>query len=306
MNEPDDLEPHADEIPPTASPARGGDEDAPLNEHLAVDIDPDLLDDLLEAALASAERSVRRPTRGAERAAEAATARPAPRDPQVFDERTLALQARIREQGERLLRLDEELRRVLEARALAEAQLVELRAAFRTQSDDFDRFRQRARKEREEAERVGEERLLRSFIETAGNVERAWRHADAGQEHLMAGLHMIVEQFRGVLKRAGLERIHAQPGTRFDPEVHEAVLHVPHAEFKPGEVVDEATPGWRLRGRLFLAARVTVAAAPPTEEHPSSVTLDGHVRGAPGAPPDSPSPSAGAPPADEPPPETQE
>lgn len=302
MNEPDDLEPHADEIPPTASPARGGDEDAPLNEHLAVDIDPDLLDDLLEAALASAERSVRRPAR----APDAAPARPAPRDVQLVEERTLALQARIREQGERLLRLDDELRRVLEARALAEAQLVELRAAFRTQSDDFDRFRQRSRKEREEAERVGEERLLRSFIETAGNVERAWRHADAGPEHLMAGLHMIVEQFRGVLKRAGLERIHAQPGTRFDPEVHEAVLHVPHAEFKPGEVVDEATPGWRLRGRLFLAARVTVAAAPPTEERPGSVTLDGHVRGAP-APPDSPSPSAGAsPPADEPPPETQE
>ncbi len=283
MTDPDDLEPNAcGGKPPDASHADRGTEPGHIDAGLAVEIDPALL----EAALAAVDRAVRKPVRHAPHSEPGDIDFDSPRHaarearrPEPPDERLVLLQARLREQAERMLRLTEELDRTIEARAVADAQLLELRAAFRTQSDDFDRFRQRARKEKEGAERVGEEKLLRSFIETAGNVERAWRHAESGQEQLMSGVHMIVEQFRTVLRRAGVERIPAQSGTTFDPEVHEAVLHVSVPGVEPGLIVDEATPGWRLHGRLFQAPRVIVSAAHATESAPdaaeSPVTLDG-------------------------------
>lgn len=291
MTDPHDTPPDPTrDVPPTATAAGGGDEDSELDGHLALEIPLDLL----EAALASVDKVKRPrvspppPLAGVEIDFEAPRADAAPlpppppvaRRPEPPDERVLKLQARIREQAERLLRVDHELRALVDARAAADAQLGELRSAFRVQSDDFDRFRQRARKEREEAEKVGEERALKAFIDTAGNVERAWHHVQSGEAQLMSGLQMIVEQFRAVLKRSGVERIPASAGMQFDPELHEAVLHVATAEFAPGQIVDEATPGWRLRGRLFKAARVTVAApeAPPSErddgdEPPTGVAL---------------------------------
>jgi len=285
MTDPHDTEPDPTrDVPPTATAADGGDEDRELDGHLALEIPPDLL----EAALASVDKVKRPRSRPPPHAGveielesprEEVAPPPAARRPDAPDDRVLRLQARIREQGERLLRVDHELRALVEARATAESQLSELRNAFRVQSDDFDRFRQRSRKEREEAERVGEERSLKAFIDTAGNVERAWHHVQSGEAQVQSGLQMIVEQFRGVLKRAGVERIPASPGMQFDPELHEAVLHVPNTEYLPGQIVDEATPGWRLRGRLFKAARVTVA-APPTDpseeavpEPPSGIAL---------------------------------
>lgn len=284
MNDPDDLDLEAvaltgPEIPRSASGPHDDAADpadpAGLNAHLAIELDPDL-----EAALAAWDSH--RPARPARathpgRIAGAAPAvdidldaasqpaRPEPRRPDALDQRVLTLSARIREQGERLVGLEEELRRVAEGRALAESQLSEMRTTLRTHSEDFDRFRQRSRKEREDAEKVGEERVLRSFLETANNVERAWHHAQSNQGQLLTGLQMIVEQFRATLRKTGVERIPATPGSLFDPEVHEAVLRVASADHAPGHVVDEASPGWRLRGRLFMAARVTVAdaVAPP-------------------------------------------
>lgn len=277
MTDPHDTDPDPTrDAPPTATAADGGDEDSELDGHLALEIPLDLL----EAALASVDKVKRPraspppPRAGVEIELEPPRAEPTPapiaRRPDPPDERILKLQARIREQSERLLRVDQELRTLVDARAVADAQLGELRNALRVQSDDFDRFRQRARKEREEAEKVGEERALKAFIDTAGNVERAWHHVQSGEAQLMSGLHMIVEQFRAVLRRSGVERIPATAGMQFDPELHEAVLHVASADYAPGQIVDEATPGWRLRGRLFKAARVTVAAPPEPPSEPGA------------------------------------
>lgn len=248
--EPEDVEslPPGPDLPPTAHGANGDGEDAELNAELALELDPELLAAALEAV---APRS-------------RAPARPAPRKPEPPDPHILALHARLREQAERMQVLEQELERTAAARAEADAQLSELRIAARAQLEDFDRFRQRARKERDDAEKSGAERVLRQFVDTAENMERAWQHAQSNPDKLMSGLQMIVDQFRGALRKSGVERIPAGPGTPFDPERHEAVLHVPTDAYPPGHVVDEAAPGFWVHGRLFRAARVTVSAAMPS------------------------------------------
>ncbi len=295
MTDPDDEEPESvaltgPDVPRSASLTGTDEADDPGFDSVNADLALDVPADLLEAALAAVEsRSRKSPAHRApaaprtpgsaveidldppERArpAEAAPKRPDPRDDHI-----LKLNARIRESMERLGAMEAELGRETDGRRLAEGQLSELRTAARSQAEDFDRFRQRSRKEKEDAEKVGEERVLRSFLETANNVERAWHHAQANTGQLLSGLQMIVEQFRTTLKRAGVERIPARPGIPFDPEVHEAVLRVPSSEVPPGHIVDEASPGWRLRGRLFQAARVTVADAPLEPAPPPAVAQE--------------------------------
>ena len=115
----------------------------------------------------------------------------------------------------------------------------------------------------EGAERRGEERSLRPIVDVFENVERAWLHAVSDPAQILGGLQMIVEQFKRLLTRLGFERIEADRGVLFDPACHEAVLHVRTDDALPGTVVDEVQPGFRLRGRLFRPARVTVSAPPP-------------------------------------------
>lgn len=278
--------------PPKPTKPRAPPSDA--DGSLEIEIDPELL----EAALASVERHMHhRPAPAVELPADNADTDAgvtielddlagitvAPRDDDDDDDpgavaaeslaptpavgasdATLRLQVQVREATQQAKHFEEELVKMTKLRDAAEQQLSTLRKVAREAQADFDRFRARTRKDREDAERSTEERLLREVLETGDNLERAWQHAMSQPDSLLGGLQMIVEQFRGVLRRLGVERIDAVSGTVFDPEIHEAVMHVRTASVAPGSVVDEVSPGYRLRGRLFRPTRVTVA-APPLE-----------------------------------------
>ena len=187
-----------------------------------------------------------------------------PDDPE--DERRLQV-VRSAELEAALDRAEKELARVLEMRDSLDGQLRDVRKQHVEATADFERFRQRARKDNEEAERRGEERALRAMLEIFDNVERARvAGADQGDSSdpapILAGLQMIVDQFRRQLQRVGFERIAVERGAAFDPEIHEAVAHVAEFDVPEGRVVEEIAAGFRLRGRLFRPARVTVAAPP--------------------------------------------
>ena len=72
------------------------------------------------------------------------------------------------------------------------------------------------------------------------------------------GMFMIRAQLEDILKRKGLERISAIPGTPFDPSVHEAIASV-DSEKPSGSIVNEAEKGYMLHGKLLRPARVIVA-----------------------------------------------
>jgi len=234
-------------------------EPAPEPDGLAIDIDPELL----EAAVAAVDRRLRHreDDTDVEVEVDLASAPPQPASP-VRDARPdeqALLRVRLREAEERTRGLERELLELTRRHDESESQLREVRKAAREAQSDFDRVRGRSAKDREEAERIAEERLLRQILDTSDNLERAWQHAMSDPSSLLGGLQMIVEQFRGVLRRLGVERIDATTGVSFDPEIHEAVMYVTSARVEPGAVVDEVAPGYRLRGRLFRPARVTVA-----------------------------------------------
>ena len=191
--------------------------------------------------------------------------RPAPRaapPPDGDEERRLAV-LRLRETTDRLRRVEAELVRTSEARDALDRQVRELREAALRVQNDAEQARIRARRDREEIERGAEEKVLRGLLDIVENVERGVAHADADPARVLAGLNMIAEQFRMLLRRVGVERIEAAPGTLFDPAQHEALLHLPTGDVLPGCIVNEVAAGFLLRGRLMRPARVVVATTPP-------------------------------------------
>ena len=127
---------------------------------------------------------------------------------------------------------------------------------------DFDNFKKRAAREKQEAIRFANETLVEKLIPVLDNFDMALAAtqistADAAQS-LQTGVAMILQQFRTVLTDAGLEEINAL-GQEFDPNWHEAVAQQESADVPEGRVVQQLRKGYKLRDRLIRPASVIVA-----------------------------------------------
>jgi molecular chaperone GrpE len=131
---------------------------------------------------------------------------------------------------------------------------------------DFDNFRKRAAREREELVAHANERLVKELLPVLDDLERALSAAAEHEEAaLEEGVRLVFRSLAQVLERQGLAEI-ATAG-KFDPHVHEALLTQP-SERDEGEVLDVLQKGYKLGERVLRPARVVVAAPPvhPPEE----------------------------------------
>jgi molecular chaperone GrpE len=158
------------------------------------------------------------------------------------------------EENRELRAENEELRREVEAAKGAQDRLVRLTA-------DFDNFRRRNLKEREEAHRYGNENLVKELLGTVDNLERAVEHArrSGGDfEGMLQGVELVQRELAGILGKHGVVRIEAA-GEPFDPSVHEAVAQHEDGSVPVNTVVQVYQPGYRLWDRLLRPARVVVS-----------------------------------------------
>lgn len=130
---------------------------------------------------------------------------------------------------------------------------------------DFDNFKKRAARERQEAIKYANEGLLQKLIPILDNFDMALNAAASAKEgaaqSLQAGVNMILTQFRNALTEAGLEEIDAA-GKTFDPNFHEAVSQQETTDAPEGQVVQQLRKGYKLRDRLLRPATVIVAKKP--------------------------------------------
>jgi molecular chaperone GrpE len=137
--------------------------------------------------------------------------------------------------------------------AVAKDQLLRLAA-------DFDNYRKRARREKEEYQKVANERLLRDVLPVADNLDRALAHA-AADNPVVAGVRMVSKQLLDILAGYGVRPFDSL-GKQFNPEMHEALSQAPAGDAQPGSVLEEIERGYTLHDRLLRPAKVVVAAAP--------------------------------------------
>lgn len=144
------------------------------------------------------------------------------------------------------------------------------------QSAEYENFKKRAARERQEAVKYANEGLLVKLITTLDHFDMALAASNAGAnatvDSIRTGVSMIQSQLRQTLVEAGLEEIDAT-GQPFNPAWHEAVSQQESATVPEGHVLQQIRKGYRLRERLLRAASVVVARAPSsaaTEGQPAA------------------------------------
>ena len=180
--------------------------------------------------------------------------------------RVKAANQRLRE---RLDRLQGQMEFLREARQTAEHHAERLQKAHKQLSADLTRLTERRRQEKADQQEHGQAPAILAMLPVLDHLELATQHASADPHMILQGVQMVVAQFNSALLRLGVTRVTASVGDRFQPEIHDAMLHTPTDEVKAGHIVQEIAAGYSLRGRLLRAARVSVAAPlpadPPTE-----------------------------------------
>lgn len=130
---------------------------------------------------------------------------------------------------------------------------------------DFENFKKRAAREKQEAIKFANEGLMQKLIPVLDNFEAALTAVQSGgnenTQSLLTGVSMIHQQLKSVLTEAGLEEVEAH-GKPFDPNIHEAVSQAESEEHPEGHVMQQLRKGYRLRERLLRPATVIVAKPP--------------------------------------------
>ncbi len=161
--------------------------------------------------------------------------------------------------------------KVLSAEEIAELKEKALKAdehwdrLLRTTSD-FENFKKRAAREKQDAIKFANEGLLEKLIPVIDNFEMALAATESAQasqsnDSLKTGVKMIHSQLKSVLSDAGLEAIDAA-GEKFDPNLHEAVSQKETTDVPEGNVVQQLRKGYKFRERLVRPATVVVAKKP--------------------------------------------
>ena len=141
---------------------------------------------------------------------------------------------------------------------------------------DLENARKRHQRDREEAIRFANDRLLREMIPVLDNLERAVGHAEQGDDDsqgLLEGVNMTINQFRKVLEDFGVKPINAL-GEDFDPNLHQAMGQVETTDQASNTVISEFQKGYLLNDRLLRPSLVMVARAPngATEDQDAEAT----------------------------------
>jgi molecular chaperone GrpE len=157
---------------------------------------------------------------------------------------------------------------------------------------DFDNFKKRAAREKQEAIRYANEGLLLKLLPALDSFDMALAATAESPEGpdatrplstsppatsdpatpataLRAGMAMVYQQLKAALTEAGLEEVDAT-GSEFDPNLHEAVAQHESADTPENHVVQQLRKGYKFRDRLLRPASVIVAknpAAQPASRH---------------------------------------
>ncbi len=122
---------------------------------------------------------------------------------------------------------------------------------------DFDNFRRRSAKEREEISAVVTQNFCKDMLPLLDNFERAMAAETKDVEAFQKGVEMIFTQFQEILKKNGLEHIEAI-GQKFDPNFHQAVMRVEDPEKEDDTVAQELQKGYMVKGRVVRPSMVQV------------------------------------------------
>lgn len=131
---------------------------------------------------------------------------------------------------------------------------------------EFDNYRRRIAREREEWFLSARLDVVRQLLPVLDDLGRAREHDRAYEEAPeTAGLLLVLKRLEDILTQLGLEKQEASTGQEFDPESHEAVMTSPSEEIAEGGILQTIEPGYLFQGRLLRPSKVLVSSGPAPE-----------------------------------------
>jgi molecular chaperone GrpE len=128
---------------------------------------------------------------------------------------------------------------------------------------EFDNFRKRMAREKDDVVRYGHEKIVRELLPVLDGLEKALEHATEApdKQAIIEGVELVLKQFLRAMENFGVRKVEAV-GQPFDPHYHEAMGHHESEAHEPDTVVNEYRSGFTFHDRLLRPALVTVAKPP--------------------------------------------
>lgn len=125
---------------------------------------------------------------------------------------------------------------------------------------EFDNYRKRVEKEKQEIIKYGQEPLIMKLLPLADNLEWALKAAHQHDNHktILEGLVLIEKEFKNLLKSEGVEPIKTHK-VKLDPTQHHVITQEERVDCQDGEILDEIQKGYNYRGRVIRPSLVKVA-----------------------------------------------
>jgi len=134
--------------------------------------------------------------------------------------------------------------------------------AMRSQAD-FENYKKRSARDKEEAIKYANKSLLEKLVSVVDNFELGLEAAKGEGEKspIYSGMSLVLKQLQDFLTENGLQPIEAV-GKKFDPNLHEAIAHQPSDDVPEEHVISQTRRGYRLKDRLLRPSAVVVSSGP--------------------------------------------
>jgi len=162
--------------------------------------------------------------------------------------------------------LDADASGVKEELPSPDAELAELKDRYVRLYAEFDNYRKRLQKEKEELAKYGNESLLDALLPVIDNLEMALKHATDTTDGLVKGVEITLRELLRVLEKFGVAPIPAA-GRTFDPAVHHAMSQVERPDLADKTVVEEFRKGYTYGDRVLRPSLVAVSKNPSCATH---------------------------------------
>lgn len=149
-----------------------------------------------------------------------------------------------------------------EEKPTPESELAAMKDRYMRLMADFDNFRKRQIREREEWIKRANESLLTDFLPVVDHLHIALDKEADSANPFVSGVKMVYDQFVAALEKNNVVPVDAK-GQPFNPEWHEALSQIPSETVPANEVIEQFRRGWSLSGRLLRPAQVIVSAGKP-------------------------------------------
>ncbi len=154
-------------------------------------------------------------------------------------------------------------------------ELAETKDQLLRKAADFDNYRKRTLKEKEELRQFANGDLLTDLVQVLDDFERAIKSSEQARDYdaLHTGIVMIESQFAQMLERKYHLKRFDSVGAPFDPQRHEA-LSAAGPQNGDSVVIEEYQRGYQLHDRVLRAAKVRVGSSPSEAESESQQTSE--------------------------------